>query len=198
LPDPSASAIRELARNILARGEYGSMNENPEPQWLDWLRRFIAWMGVTRANSPVLFWAVIAAMSIIVAAAIAQSVWSLRAALRAPAPPDRRFSAGEPPDFFAEARQLAASGRFLEAGHRLMIASFAVLAERSVIELRPDRPNRWIRAALCDSALAEALAIEIGALVEQTERRWFGNRESEPDIYLHWLSVYQRLLSSGG
>jgi hypothetical protein len=197
LPDPSASAIRELARNILARGEYG-LNENPEPQWLDWLRRFIAWMGVLRANSPALFWAVIAAMSIIVAAAIAQIVWSLRAALRAPAPPDRRFSAGEPPDFFAEARQLAASGRFLEAGHRLMIASFAVLAERSVIELRPDRPNRWIREALCDSALAEALAIEIGALVERTERRWFGNRESEPDIYLDWLSVYQRLLSSGG
>ena len=198
MPDPSASAIRELARNILARREYGLMNENPEPEWRDWLRRLIEWLGVLHMNSPVLYWMLVAGISIAFVAMVAQIVWSLRAAFRAQARPARPLPADEPPDLAGEARQLAASGRFLEAGHRLMIASFGVLAERSVIELRPDRSNRWIRAALPGSTLAEALVIEIGALVERTERRWFGKRENEPDIYFDWLSIYQRLQSSSG
>ena len=80
------------------------------------------------------------------------------------------------PDLAREAESLAASGRYLDAAHRLMLASFRTLAERSVIELRPDRSNRWIRAALRGSTLAENLAAELDALVERTERRWFGDR----------------------
>jgi hypothetical protein len=197
LPDPSDAAIRELARNILARREYGLVNESPVSRWEDWLRRFIAWTGVLRMTSPVLYWLLIVAISIVVVAMIAQMVWSLRAALRAPPPPARPASADQPADLAGEARRLADAGRFLEAGHRLMIASFGLLAQRSVIELRPDCSNRWIRTALRGSPLAEGLAIEIGALVERTERRWFGNRENEPGIYFDWRSVYQRLLSTG-
>ena len=197
MPDPSASAIRELARNILARREYGLINQNPELKWIDWLRRFITWIGVLHMNSPALYWALVAVLLIVVVAAFAQIVWSLRAAFRVRAPSARPVLAGQAADLAGEAHQLAASGRFLEAGHRLMIATFGVLAQRSVIELRPECSNRWIRAALSASTLAQALAIEIGALVEQTERRWFGDRENEPDIYFHWRSIYQRLLSSG-
>jgi hypothetical protein len=197
LPDPSDSAIRELARNILARREYGQFNRNTDPAWIDWLRRFITWIGVLHTNSPALYWALVAVLAIVMLAAVAQIVWSLRAAFRAPGPSARPVSANQAADLAGEAQQLAAAGRFLEAGHRLMIATFGVLAQRSVIELRPEYPNRWIRTALRASTLAQALAIEIGALVEQTERRWFGDRENEPDIYFHWRSVYQRLLSSG-
>jgi hypothetical protein len=196
LPDPSPSAIRELARNILARREYGRISENPDLFWLDWLHRLLAWIKVLRVNSPVLYWALMAALAIFVAVTIAQLVWSLRAALRAQAPATAISGNNGPPDLAAEAGQLAAAGRFLEAGHRLMIASFALLAARSVIDLRPDCSNRWIRAALRGSTLAQALAIEIGALVEQTERRWFGNRANEPDLYLQWRSVYQRLVAA--
>ena len=197
LPDPSPSAIRELARNILARREFGQVNQNQEPAWINWLRRFLAWIGVLQTNSPALYWALIAALSIIVLAAILQIVWSLRAAFRAPAPSARPAVADQAADLAGEAQQLAAGGRFLEAGHRLMIATFGILVQRSVIELRPECSNRWIRAALSASTLAQTLVIEIGALVEQTERRWFGDRENEADLYFHWRSVYQRLLSSG-
>jgi hypothetical protein len=88
---------------------------------------------------------------------------------------------------------LAADGRYLEAAHRLMLASFRALAERSVIELRPDRPNRWIRTALLGSSLAEGLALEIGALIEQTERLWFGDRQNDPGVYARWRSTFERL-----
>jgi len=199
LPDPSDSAIRELARNILARREYGLVdkNENADLFWIDWLHRLLAWMKVLRVNSPILYWMLVAALLVLLAAAIAQIIWSLRAALRVESPSARPVSPDQPADLAAEAGRLADAGRFLEAGHRLMIASFGLLAARSVIELRPDHSNRWIRAALRGSSMAQALALEIGALMEQTERRWFGSRANEPDIYLQWRSVYQRLASSG-
>jgi hypothetical protein len=197
LPDPSDSAIRELARDILARREYGLVSDNPEQWWLDWLHRFLKWTGLLRMSSPILFWTLIAALSLAAAVIIVQSIRSLRAVLGARAPSVKGNSIEMTVDLAGEAGQLADSGRFLEAAHRLMIACFGVLAQRSVIELRPDCSNRWIRAALRGSPLAAGFAIEIGALVERTERRWFGNRENEPAIYYDWRSVYQRLLSAG-
>jgi hypothetical protein len=196
LPDPSDSAIRELAHDILARREYGLMDEN-EPQWVHWLRRFVTWIAHLRVQSPALYWLFVAAVAIAGLAGTIQIVWSVRAALRAREPAAPPEVTGARPDLEAQAQQLAAAGRFLEAGHRLMIASFGLLAERAVIELRPDRPNRWIRAALRGSALAEAFAAEISALVERTERRWFGDRQNEPEIYFDWRAVYERLHSSG-
>ena len=91
---------------------------------------------------------------------------------------------------------LAASGRFLEAAHNLMIASFRTLAERSVIDLRPDRSNRWIRRALRDSQLNGNLVGEIDSLVMRTERLWFGDRENTPDIYSQWKAAFDQLSSA--
>jgi hypothetical protein len=207
LPDHSDAAIRELARNILARREYASVNDKLDLRWQEWLtrlldflqnslNRLVDWIGILRVNSPLLYWTVIGALVIAVAAMIAQIAWSIRGVLRKRARRAEQLPAQRPADLAQEARDLADSGRFLEAGHRLMIASFGVLAERSLIELRPDRSNRWIRDALRGSPLAEGLAVEVGALVERTERKWFGNRDNESGIYLDWTSVYQRLLSS--
>lgn len=196
MPDPSAAAIRDLARDILARREFGQADQNPELAWAEWLRSIIKWIGVLHVDSPILYWTVIGLLWVLVVAAIAQIVWSLRAAFRVPARPARTARTQPDPDLAGEAHQLAESGRFLEAGHRLMIATFGLLAQRSVIDLRPECSNRWIRSALRASSLAQAMALEIGALVEQTERRWFGDRQNEPEIYFRWRSLYQRVLSS--
>ncbi len=109
-----------------------------------------------------------------------------------PASAQRSFAV-DSPDLAREAESLAAGGRYLDAAHRLMLASFRTLAERSLIELRPDRSNRWIRSALRGSPLAQGLAVEIDALVERTERRWFGNRAEDPEIYARWRSAYEQL-----
>jgi hypothetical protein len=103
------------------------------------------------------------------------------------------------PDLAREADARAASGRYLDAAHRLMLASFRTLAERSLIELRPDRSNSWIREALRGSTLGGSLAGEIDALVERTERRWFGDRTrdrmKDPEIYARWRSAFEQLSS---
>jgi hypothetical protein len=74
-----------------------------------------------------------------------------------------------------------------------MIASFHALADRSVIELRPDRSNRWIRQAARKSALRSDLADDLDTLVRHTECQWFGGRENDRDSYLQWLSFFERL-----
>jgi len=216
LPDPSDAAIRELARNILARREYGLVNDKLDLRWQqwfdslrglvqdwlnrllnlvqDWLNRFLQWMGILRVESPLLYWSLVGALLIAVATMFAQIVWSIRGVLRTRASAVEALPTRPPADLAQQARELADRGQFLEAGHRLMIASFGVLAERCVIELRPDRSNRWIREALRGSPLAQALVVELGALVERTERIWFGNRDNQPDIYRDWTALYQRLV----
>jgi hypothetical protein len=195
LPDPSDAAIRELARTILARREYGLINQKLDLRWEEWLDRFVNWIGFLRVNSPLLYWVLLAALITIVAVMVAQIVWSVRKVLKTRARTAQAVASARPADLAGEARELADCGRFLDAGHRLMIASFGVLAERSVIELRPDRSNRWIREALRGSPLAEGLGLEIGVLVERTELKWFGSRDNQPDIYYDWSAVYQRLVS---
>jgi len=88
---------------------------------------------------------------------------------------------------------LASNGSYLDAAHALMIASFRTLGERSVIELRPDRANRWIRGALRDSNLGRELSLNLENLIDQTERHWFGDRENDPAIYSQWRTAYSEL-----
>jgi hypothetical protein len=160
------------------------------------LVRLIAWLqnlGTLRITAPGLYWLILTGLFLVLAVLVAHIVWSISVALRAPEPQERMASSGQLRDPAAEAELLAASGNFLEAAHNLMIASFRTLAERSVIELRPDRSNRWIRRALRDSQLNGTLVVEIDGLVARTERQWFGDRENSPDIYSQWRSAFDRL-----
>ena len=198
----SDDAVRQLAGNILARPEYaGAVGLNAKAEsslvrWLEKLLKPILSIEVLRDTSPLLFWIIVLAIALVCGALIAHVAWTISTALRAPEPaaPSRDFG-GNPPDLAREAESLAQSGRYLDAAHRMMLACFRTLAERSVIELRPDRSNRWIRAALRGSTLAENLATEIDALVERTERRWFGDRQNDPEIYARWRSAFEQLSS---
>jgi hypothetical protein len=198
----SDAAVRDLAGKILARPEYADANgiHSKVEGWLArFLERLFSWFSqlqVMRDSSPLLYWLVVLAIAGVSVALIAHVTWTVWIAMTAPQPvSSERASTGGVPDLAREAESLAASGRYLDAAHRLMLASFRTLAERSVIELRPDRSNRWIRAALRGSTLAENLAVELDALVERTERRWFGDRQNDPEIYARWRSAYEQLSS---
>ena len=198
----SDDAVRELASRILARPEYAGATgaQSKAESWLfRWLDRILHWFAgleVLRGSSPVLYWLIVLAIAGTCVALIAHVTWTIWIAMTAPEPtPTQRASGAGMPDLAREAEALAASGRYLDAAHRLMLASFRTMAERALIELRPDRPNRWIRAALRGSALAENLSIEIDALVERTERRWFGDRANDPEIYARWRLAYEQLSS---
>lgn len=193
-------AVRELAGKILARPEYAAAT-GAQPKLQSWLyqtlARILHWftgLEILRDNSPLLYWLIVLAIAVTCAALIAHVTWTIWAAMTAPEPAAAQRASGEsPPDLAQEADALAANGRYLEAAHRLMLASFRTLAERSVIELRRDRSNRWIRAALRGSMLKENLAAELDALVERTEQRWFGDRANDPEVYARWRSAYEQL-----
>ena len=196
MPDFSDAAVHKLARDILARPEYAVAAKSPEPTLVQWLRRLLQWVGkleLLHHSAPGLYWMIIALLGLVTIGLLAHVIYVLSVALRQAQEPPAAPTVEPPPDPAAQAAALAANGRYLEAAHRLMIASLRVLAERSVIELRPDRPNRWIRAALGRSSLAKNLAAEIVALIDRTERRWFGDRENDPVIYEQWRSAFKRL-----
>jgi len=202
----SDAAVRELAGKILARPEYAGATgaHSKLESWLfRFLERILHWFSgleLLRDSSPILYWLIVIAIAAVSVALIAHVTWTIWIAMTAPEPASsERASGASMPDLAREAESLAASGRYLDAAHRLMLASFRTLGERSVIELRPDRSNRWIRAALRGSTLTDNLAVEIDALVEHTERRWFGDRArdsaNDPEIYTRWRSAYEQLSS---
>jgi hypothetical protein len=196
LTEISDGRVRDLAHEILARPEYAGLHPSTLESWLvQVIDRIIDWLtslGGLRVSAPGLFWTIFTGLLLILALMVAQIVAAISAALRAPEP---RTSTPIRPlrDPVAEAEQQAAAGDFLEAAHNLMLATFRTLAERSVIELRPDRSNRWIRRALRESKLNDNLIREIDGLVARTERHWFGDRENSPDIYSRWKSAFDQL-----
>lgn len=193
--------MRELARQILARPEYAQATSDTRLQaFLRGLLEELGRLGVLRVDAPVLYWSMVIGLLAVLAAMIVQIVRAIRTALRLPEPEHWTAAAtGEIPiDPVGQADKLAAQGRYLEAAHRLMLASLRALAERAVIELTPERSNRWIRMALRTSNLAQNLGEELDELIERTERRWFGNREDDPEIYANWRSAFERLSSALG
>jgi hypothetical protein len=201
----SDAAVRELAEKILARSEYANAS-GAQVQAQSWLLRLLerilhgfTGLELMRDSSPVLYWLIVLGIAATCAGLLAHVTWTIWIAMTAPAPVARTVSA-DSPDLALEAESLAAGGRYLEAAHRLMLASFRTLAERSVIELRPEHSNRWIRAALRRSTLGGNLAAELDSLVERTERRWFGDRSrdssNDPEIYARWRTAFAQLSMS--
>ena len=194
----SDSAVRDLATKVLQRPEYAELHRSTPPSWLaSFFRWLFGWMGkleILHVTAPGMYWLAMIAMFAVFALLVAHIAWTISVAMRMrnpSPPPTTRESA--PRDPTLEAERLAASAGYLEAAHYLMVASFRVLAETSVIDLRPDRANRWIRTALRDSRLRPDLAARIEGLIENTERHWFGDRENDPAIYSQWHSTYREL-----
>lgn len=201
MPDLSDPRVHKLAVEILARSEYAQAT-GPDTTLVRMLRWFLGELGklqFLRVEAPIVYWMIIGAMVLVLAALAGHLIWVLWAALGTPEPAAHEglLQSSRQRDLAQEAAALASNGRYLDAAHRLMLASFRVLAESSVIELRPDRPNRWIRSALLTSSLPADRAAEIGALIEQTEQLWFGERRDEPAIYDRWCYALDQLGADG-
>ena len=194
--DLSDAAVRKLTAAILARPEFSQADPRAS-YWVKWARDFLRWLGkiqLLRESSPALYWMIVSIVGLVGAGLVVHTIWTLWIAMStSEAVNSEPINEGSAPDLAREAHALATSGNYLEAAHCLMIASFHALADHSLIELRPDRSNRWIRGAVRKSPLVPKLADEIDTLVVHTERRWFGGRENEPEIYARWLSAFERL-----
>ncbi len=199
MPDLSDPAVIELTQQILARPEFADAKSPLARDSI--IQKIIEWLmnlNGLRFSSPVVYWTVFALIALAMLALIGHIVWTISIAMRAPVPEARTIAASPARDLAAEASSLATRGRYLEAAHHLMIASFRALGERAVIELRPDRSNRWIRAALRESRLSAELASELDRLVAETDYRWFGARENDQAIYSEWRAVFEQLSTAAG
>jgi hypothetical protein len=199
LPDLSDPRVIELTQQILARPEYADANSQFARDSI--IRKILEWLSNLdglRFSSPVLYWTFFVLIGLAMLALVAHIVWMISIAIRASSPEARLITSAPQRDLVAEAAALAASGRYLDAAHHLMIASFRTLGERAVIELRPDRSNRWIRTALRESPLSAQLTSQLDRLVAETEHRWFGARENDPAIYSEWRAAFDRLSTPAG
>lgn len=199
LPDPQLAGdarIRAITAEVLARDEYAkyrSVSAEGLRKLLEWLRDAFDWLPGLHTASPVLFWSVIALLALLNVLLITHIVWSVRSALRRSAVQELAEGPGAAPDFFAHAQRLASDGAYLEAAHRLLLATLAHAARARLLELRPDDGNRTVCRKLRASTLSPALKERLIELIARTEVSWFGARENSADLYAAWLDVYRRL-----
>ncbi len=189
---PSDEHVRALARQILERAEYAWWHARPWP----WLRRLYEWLRALPETAPILYWSLLGGLALLTLLLLAHVVWTLRAALAAPAPRAPGRDRPDEPRFAEEAEQLARAGRFLEAARRLQLAAIDLLLRRRVLELGRSDPNRTLRARLHAAHLPEPERRDLLAAIDRLERTWFRERSEDADLYACWRALHARLAAT--
>lgn len=186
---------RVLAREILSRDPYAAWHGSAQQlPWLrlivDWLQRWNDWVGALPVATQVL---IIAGLSAVSALLLTHVAWSVAAALRTPRPDAPPSLAGVAPSFTAEAEALAAQGRFLDAAHRLQLATIALLVSQRRLALARFEANRVLRRRVGEAALPLAERRALLDLVDRLERGWFRDRAGDAELYGAWRALHARL-----
>jgi len=150
---------REIAR-ILAQPAY----RQAQPSWvreklvelIQWLRSFLGgwWSDAAfelRETWPGLYWAIVVALTALVAALLYHVWLTITAAMRrdeAPRGAGPRPESTDPDVLKTEAETLAAEGRYREAVSRLQVALLRTLDREGVIRYDPSRTNWEYLAAV--------------------------------------------------
>jgi hypothetical protein len=191
--------VRELAHTILTRREYARFRPlDPElvGRFTRWLADAIRWLADLYEVSPLLWYALFFSLLLVSAALLAHVVWTVRVALRAPAPATPRAEREERPRFDREAERLAAAGRLLEAAHAMHLACIERLLRSGALELRRHEANRTLRRRLAAAALAPAQRGEFLRLLDALEARWFRDptpRAPDAELFEGWRALHRRL-----
>ena len=193
----SDEKVRQLADEVLAR-EHFARWRGIEQDWLrailEWLARYLGWMDELWDASPLLYWLIVAGLIALILLLLAHVVWSIRVALAQPEAPTSKSQAPASPRFAEQAEALAHEGRFIEAAHRLLLASIQLLVQRGAIELERHDANRTLRRRVAKSSLPAEQRAEFLRLLEELERRWFRDRVPDPDLYRAWEALHARLV----
>ena len=192
--------VRRLASEILGREEYAQYRALPA-EWarelLELIGRLFELLPQLYVKSPFLYLCVLIGMIAVAALLLAHVIWSLRAAMRAPSEARASTPRAEL-DFVAEARELAERGSYLQASHRLLLASLAHSARAHLLELKPEDGNRVVCDKLRRADLHPVLRQQLIELIGRTDAVWFGHRTQNADLYEAWLGTYDRLRRSAG
>jgi hypothetical protein len=192
----SDERVRQLADEILAR-EHFARWRSIEHDWLrailEWLARYLSWMDRLWDASPLLYWLIVCGLIALTLLLLAHVVWSIRVALAEPEAPPSTRRVPQAPRFAKQAEALAHEGRFVEAAHRLLLASIQLLVQRGAIELERHDANRTLRRRVAASSLPGEQRAEFLRLLDELERRWFRDRVADPDLYRAWEALHARL-----
>lgn len=196
----SDAQIRELAAQILSRPEYADWHAATASRLEElvreighWFQRWMSFTADLALHRPVLYWLLLGGLLLVIVLLLAHVIWSIRAALGARVPEGEKREAEVSSDFAGEADRLAASGRFLEAAHRLQLASIDLLLQRRVLELSRSDPNRTLRQRLRRAALPETERQVLLDLLRRLEQQWFRDRRDDRDLYDAWRALHLRL-----
>jgi hypothetical protein len=198
LPALSDEQVRTTAVEILQRAPYTGWRNSEavlaalEPI-LRWLSHLNDWLLDLALQQPVLYWLLMGGLLLVAGLLLAHVLWSVRIALSMPAPAATPRVAAGGPSLVAEAEALAAQGRYLDAAHRLQLATIELLLTRRLIALSRFEPNRVLRSRLHGAALPDPERRALLALVDRLEARWFRDRANDAALYGDWYALHRRV-----
>ncbi len=193
---PGDEAVRALAAEILGREEYAAYRGDLAAwqAFFDWLANFSDWIEALRASSPALFWLLMGAMLLVAGLLLAHVVFTLRAALQAPGPPEDLGGGGRRgADWLGQARARAAAGHYVDAARLVQLATLDRLLESGIIDLARHEPNQILRRRLAEARLPASERADLLEALDRLEAALFRERREEAALYESWLSLHGRL-----
>jgi len=161
------------------------------------LARLLGFFGVFGDVSGAVGWTAVLLLVVVTIVLVwrTRSLWQRRRrrASGAATRPARRHA-----DALREARSLARAGRFLEAAHRVQLATLALLIELDWLELARSDPNRTLRRRIAVSGLPERERAQLIALIDRLEALWFSEPRDDPRLFEDWLALDERIVSLAG
>ena len=161
--------------------------------FFEWVGRFLGLFGIFGDVSRGLGWLAVC----VIAAMVIVLVWFWRERVER-----REATGGAQQDIgqthseaLREAHALATSGRYLEAAHRVQLATLALLIEFDWLELARSDPNRTLRDRIHASPLPERERRQLIRLVDRLEGLWFNEPREDVELFDDWVSLDERILS---
>lgn len=187
--------VRALAAEILRHEPYAGWRQSELvlswlKAFLDWFSRWNDWVASLSPWMQVALFVGLIGVSLLL---LAHVVWSVAVALRAPAPAAAPPGEDVAPSFADEAAALAARGQFLEAAHRLQLASIALLVSQRRLTLSRFEANRVLRRRIAEASLPAPERRALVEAVDRLERDWFRDRRGDAALYDAWRALHARL-----
>lgn len=158
----------------------------------DWIASFLEFFGVFGDAREGIGWL---AVGLLAAALIVLGRhWVGRFAVEARSSPENRRPGRDHASALKSARDLAREGHYLEAAHRVQLATLALLIETDWLELARSDPNRTLRDRVRASSLPKPEARRLIELVDRLETLWFKEPREDRALFEDWLSLGERIV----
>jgi hypothetical protein len=156
-----------------------------------WLAGFLEMFGVFGEANEIVGW--LGVCLLVASLIVLGRSWQRRVEVAVRAPAQRHDAARDHAEAMTGARRLAQSGHYLEAAHRVQLATLALLIELDWLELARSDPNQTLRDRVRASALPGEEGQHLIALVDRLETLWFNEPEEDRGLFEDWISFGTRI-----